>query len=127
MAEKYDFIIIIGGGAAGCVLARRLVDTDQVSVLLLEAEPNDWHPYIHMPARFTKLTGATHNWGYETVPQKGLDGSEIWYPQGRVLGGGTSINAQIYTRRQSLGLRQLGRSRLQRLVLQRGAALFPQG
>ena len=75
MAEKYDFIII-GSGAAGCVLARRLVDTGQVSVLLLEAGPNDWHPYIHMPAGFTKLTGATHIWGYETVPQKGLNGSE---------------------------------------------------
>lgn len=97
MAEKFDFIIV-GGGAAGCVLARRLVDTGQASVLVLEAGPNDWHPYIHMPAGFTKLTGATHSWGYETVPQKGLNGTEIWYPQGRVLGGGSSINAQIYTR-----------------------------
>jgi choline dehydrogenase-like flavoprotein len=97
VAEKYDFIII-GGGAAGCVLARRLVDTGQFSVLVLEAGPNDWHPYIHMPAGFTKLTGASHSWGYETVPQTGLNGSEIWYPQGRVLGGGSSINAQVYTR-----------------------------
>ena len=97
MAEKFDFIIV-GGGAAGCVLARRLVDTGQVSVLLLEAGPSDRHPYIHMPAGFTKLTGATHSWGYETVPQKGLNGLEIWYPQGRVLGGGSSINAQVYTR-----------------------------
>lgn len=97
MAEKFDFIII-GGGAAGCVLARRLVDTGAVSVLVLEAGPSDWHPYIHMPAGFTKLTGATHSWGFQTEPQKGLNGSQIWYPQGRVLGGGSSINAQVYTR-----------------------------
>jgi choline dehydrogenase-like flavoprotein len=95
--KKYDFIIV-GGGPAGCVLARRLVDTGKVSVLLLEAGPNDNHPLIRMPAGFTKLTGASHSWGYETVPQRGLKGTTIWYPQGRVLGGGSSINAQVYTR-----------------------------
>lgn len=97
MAGKYDFIII-GGGPAGCVLARRLVDTGAVSVLLLEAGPRDWHPYLHMPAGFAKLTGTSHSWGYETVPQAGLGGKRVWYPQARVLGGGSSINAQLYTR-----------------------------
>jgi choline dehydrogenase-like flavoprotein len=97
MAEKYDFIIV-GGGPAGCVLARRLVDTGAVSVLLLEAGPRDWHPLLHVPAGFTRLTGTSHGWGYTTVPQKGLGGKEVWYPQGRVLGGGSSINAQLYTR-----------------------------
>jgi choline dehydrogenase-like flavoprotein len=96
MADKYDFIIV-GGGPAGCVLARRLVDTGQVSVLMLEAGPSDWNPLIHIPAGFTKLTGTSHSWGYETVPQQWLNGTEVWYPQGRVLGGGSSINAQIYT------------------------------
>ncbi len=97
MAEKFDFIII-GGGPAGCVLARRLIDTAKVSVLLLEAGPNDSHPYIKFPAGFTKLTGTSHSWGYETVPQQGLQDRPVWYPQGRVLGGGSSINAQVYTR-----------------------------
>lgn len=97
MAEKYDFIII-GGGPAGCVLARRLIDAGNVSVLMLEAGPSDWHPLIRVPAGFTKLTGTSHSWGYETVPQTGLDGKVVWYPQGRVLGGGSSINAQLYTR-----------------------------
>lgn len=97
MAEKFDFIIV-GGGPAGCVLARRLVDTGNASVLMLEAGPSDWNPLIHVPAGFTKLTGTSHSWGYETVPQKGLNGKAVWYPQGRVLGGGSSINAQLYTR-----------------------------
>lgn len=97
MTKKFDFIII-GGGPAGCVLARRLVDTGNASVLLIESGPNDTHPYIHMPAGFTKLTGTSHSWGYETTPQKGLGDLKIWYPQGRVVGGGSSINAQIYTR-----------------------------
>ncbi len=97
MSEAFDFIII-GGGPAGCVLARRLIDSGKATVLLLEAGPKDSHPYIHMPAGFTKLTGTSHSWGYSTIAQKGLNGKEIWYPQGRVLGGGTSINAQVYTR-----------------------------
>jgi choline dehydrogenase-like flavoprotein len=96
-AQKYDFVIV-GGGPAGCVLARRLIDTGRVSVLLLEAGPSDWHPLIHMPAGFTKLTGASHSWSYETAPQAGLNGKAVWYPQARVLGGGSSINAQLYTR-----------------------------
>ena len=97
MSEVFDFIII-GGGAAGCVLSRRLVETGQVTVLLLEAGPIDNHPYIHIPAGFTKLTGTSHSWGYTTVAQKGLNDKKVWYPQGRVLGGGSSINAQVYTR-----------------------------
>lgn len=97
LVDAYDFIIV-GGGSAGCVLARRLVDTGDVSVLLLEAGPSDWNPLLHVPAGFTKLTGTSHTWGYETAPQPGLNGKEVWYPQARVLGGGSSINAQLYTR-----------------------------
>ncbi|MEM1161139.1 MAG: GMC family oxidoreductase N-terminal domain-containing protein [Pseudomonadota bacterium] len=95
--DRFDFIII-GGGPAGCVLARRLVDTGAVSVLLLEAGRDDWHPLLKIPAGFTKLTGTTYTWGYETTPQEGLNGKRVWYPQARVLGGGSSINAQLYTR-----------------------------
>lgn len=94
---EYDYIIT-GGGPAGCVLAHRLSADPEVTVLLLEAGKPDRHPLIHMPAGFAKLTGTTATWGYKTVPQKHLDGREIWYPQGRVLGGGSSINAQVYTR-----------------------------
>ena len=94
----YDYVIA-GGGSAGCVLAARLSESD-AKVLLIEAGYPDTHPYIHVPAGFTKLSGPRVNWGYRTVPQKHLDNRELWYPQGRTLGGGSSINAMIYTRGQ---------------------------
>jgi choline dehydrogenase-like flavoprotein len=95
--RSFDYIVV-GGGSAGCVLARRLSDDPDVRVLLLEAGGRDWHPYIHMPAGFAKLTGKMANWGWSTVPQKHLGDRSYWYPQGRILGGGSSINAQVYTR-----------------------------
>ena len=93
----YDYVIT-GSGPAGCVLANRLSADPEVKVLLLEAGTLDRSPLIHMPAGFAKLTGTTATWGYRTVPQKHLDNREVWYPQGKVLGGGSSINAQVYTR-----------------------------
>jgi choline dehydrogenase-like flavoprotein len=93
---KYDYIIA-GGGAAGCVLAARLSEAG-ASVLLLEAGYPDSHPFIHIPAGFTKLSGPRVNWGFRTVPQKHLNNRDMWYPQGKTLGGGSSINAMIYTR-----------------------------
>ncbi len=93
--DTYDYVIL-GAGAAGCVLANRLSVNHRV--LLAEAGGNDSHPYIHMPAGFAKLTGTSHSWGYSTKPQPQMNDRAIWYPQGKVLGGGTSINAQVYTR-----------------------------
>jgi choline dehydrogenase-like flavoprotein len=95
--RSFDYIVV-GGGSAGCVLARRLSDDPDFRVLLLEAGGRDWHPYIHMPAGFAKLTGKMANWGWSTVPQQHLGDRRYWYPQGRILGGGSSINAQVYTR-----------------------------
>ena len=93
----YDYIIV-GSGPAGCVLANRLTEDPNVNVLLLEAGQPDRNPLIHMPAGFAKLTGEAESWGYSTAPQKNLNNREIWYPQGKVLGGGSSINAQVFTR-----------------------------
>ena len=95
----YDYVIA-GGGSAGCVLAARLSEGG-AKVLLLEAGYPDSHPFIHVPAGFTKLSGPRVNWGYRTVPQKHLDNREMWYPQGKTLGGGSSINAMIYSRGQA--------------------------
>ena len=97
MAERHTHIVI-GAGAAGCAVAARLSEDPDKQVLLLEAGGRDWNPLIHMPAGFTKLTGPSVNWGFETVPQPELNGRRMHYPQGRTLGGSTSINAMIYIR-----------------------------
>jgi choline dehydrogenase-like flavoprotein len=97
MNDRYDYIIV-GAGAAGCVVANRLSADPAVRVLLLEAGGRDWNPLIHMPVGFTKLTSPDVNWGFSTVPQPQLNNREMWYPQGRTLGGSTSINAMIYIR-----------------------------
>ncbi|MVT00838.1 GMC family oxidoreductase [Devosia marina] len=90
--------IIVGGGTAGCVLAARLSEGATNRVLLLEAGSSDWHPYIHMPVGFAKMTGSGMTWGYHTEPQKHAGDRRIPYAQGRVLGGGSSINAEVFTR-----------------------------
>ncbi len=95
--REFDYVIV-GSGPAGCCLAARLSEDADVSVLLLEAGGSDRHPYIHVPAGFAKLTGTSHTWGYSTAPQREVDGRAMWYPQGRVLGGGSSINAMVYAR-----------------------------
>jgi choline dehydrogenase-like flavoprotein len=94
---SYDYVIV-GGGPAGCVLANRLTEDPSVTVLLLEAGGGDRHPYFHMPAGFAKMTKGIANWGWSTVPQKHLGGRVLKYTQARVIGGGSSINAQVYTR-----------------------------
>ncbi len=98
MADKgYDYIIV-GGGSAGCVLANRLSEMENARILLLEAGGRDRHPYIHMPVGFAKMTTGPFTWGLTTAPQKHANNREIPYAQGRVLGGGSSINAEVFTR-----------------------------
>jgi choline dehydrogenase len=91
--------IIIGAGSAGCVLADRLSADPARKVLLLEAGPRDWHPFIHMPAGLAKLVGRKGiNWDYSTAPQAQLDRRALWWPRGKVLGGSSAINAMCYIR-----------------------------
>jgi choline dehydrogenase-like flavoprotein len=53
---------------------------------------------FRMPAGFAKMTKGVASWGWSTVPQKHLNDRVIWFTQAKVLGGGSSINAQLYTR-----------------------------
>ena len=90
--------IIVGGGSAGCVLTARLSEDLDASVLLLEAGPRDTDPYIHMPAGFFKMTSGKLVWRYNTVPGRRVNDRSMVYAQGRVLGGGSSVNAQVLAR-----------------------------
>ena len=93
--------VIVGAGSAGCVLANRLTEDPSTRVILLEAGGKDWNPYIHVPAGFMKLLDhPTITWGFKADKESGLNGREIPYPRGRVLGGSSSINGMIYIRSQ---------------------------
>jgi choline dehydrogenase len=95
--ESYD-IVIVGAGAAGCVVASYLADHTDASIALIEAGDSDRDPFIHIPAGFAKiLAHDRHVWKYETVPQHGTKRA---YRSGKVLGGGSSINAMCYVRGQ---------------------------
>lgn len=93
----YDFIIV-GAGAAGCVLANRLSANPQHRVLLLEAGLPDNKTEIRIPAAFSKLFKTDYDWNYSALPQPGLHGRESYWAKGRTLGGSTSINAMMYLR-----------------------------
>jgi choline dehydrogenase len=97
MRTEHDYVIV-GGGSAGCVLAARLSEQPGIRVLLLEAGPPDRSPFIHIPAGYFVMKPERVDWGYRTVPQIHAGGREMVYPQGRVLGGGGSVNAQVFTR-----------------------------
>jgi choline dehydrogenase len=98
-AEGYDYIVC-GGGSSGCLVTARLAEAG-ARVLLLEAGPDDQNPLIRMPAGYVKLLGAErYMWFYKSVPQAHLGGRTPIVPQGRVLGGGSSVNAMVYIRGQ---------------------------
>jgi choline dehydrogenase len=109
--ETFDFIVV-GAGSAGCVLANRLTASGQYSVLLLEAGPRNWHPWLHIPLGFGRLfTDQRYNWCYATEPQPGCHNRNVIAPRGKVLGGSSSINGLIYIRGQAEDFnhwRQLG-------------------
>ncbi len=98
MQDRFDHIII-GGGSSGCVAAARLVKDGGARVLVLEAGHSNRHMLLDMPPGIFKLIqGSKFMSHHRTVPQEHLNGRSHDIPQGNVLGGGSSVNAQVYIR-----------------------------
>lgn len=98
MRESYDYIVA-GGGSSGCVAAAKLVSQGGARVLLLEAGHSHRHPLLDMPPGIFKMINGSKFMRYhQTVPQEHLDNRVHDIPQGNVLGGGSSVNAQVYMR-----------------------------
>ncbi|WP_259468147.1 GMC family oxidoreductase [Rhodococcus sp. SBT000017] len=88
--------MIVGAGSSGCVLAARLSEDPRVSVALVEAGGADSHPDITVPLSALELLGSEVDWDYVTEPQSGLGGRAVSWPRGRVIGGSSSINFQMW-------------------------------
>ena len=95
--EEFDYVIV-GAGAAGCVLANRLSADPRTRVLLLEAGGADANPLIAQPGKWTALLGTEVDWNFSTEPELALDGRRIRWPRGRTIGGSSAINAMAYVR-----------------------------
>jgi choline dehydrogenase len=98
LTETVADYVIVGAGSAGCVLAARLSEDPDVSVLLLEAGGPDTAAEIHVPAMFPATFKSSLDWDLLGEPEPGLDGRRLYLPRGRTIGGSSSINAMIYLR-----------------------------
>ncbi|MGH2861747.1 MAG: choline dehydrogenase [Solirubrobacteraceae bacterium] len=107
---RYDYVIV-GGGAAGCVLAARLSEDRSTRVLVLEAGRPDylWDVYIHMPAALSFPIGNRfYDWKYQSEPEPQMHGRRIYHARGKVLGGSSSINGMIFQRGNPMDFERWG-------------------
>jgi choline dehydrogenase len=97
LSQSFDYIIV-GSGAAGAVLASRILELEIGSVALIEAGGMPTSRRLKIPVEYPHAFGSQYDWQYETVPQTHLAGRRIGLPAGKALGGSTAINAMIYLR-----------------------------
>ncbi|MBC2776002.1 GMC family oxidoreductase [Parasphingopyxis marina] len=110
MTQSYDYVIV-GAGSAGCVIAHRLTENPDVSVLLLEAGGRDRQFFYRLALGFHSWRYPETNWQYETEPEPHLGDRRIPLPRGKVLGGSSTINGMLYSRGHPLDYdrwRQMG-------------------
>jgi choline dehydrogenase-like flavoprotein len=100
--SSFDYVIV-GGGTAGCVLARRLSEDGRSTVCLIEAGGTNRSPLLDIPAftAFTVPRPSRWNWAFESVEQRALLDRKIFQPRGRGLGGSSAINSMVYVRGHS--------------------------
>jgi choline dehydrogenase len=94
---EFDYVIV-GAGSAGCAVAGRLAENGRYTVALVEAGPRSGGMPTRIPAAWVRLFKSRVDWNYATVPQPALDNRRIYWPRGRVVGGCSAINAQMYVR-----------------------------
>ena len=97
LQSSYDFIVC-GSGSSGSVVARRLAESDDVSVLLLEAGGTDDLPSVRDAGQWLANVGTELDWGFQATPNGLLNGRRLSLSAGKVLGGSSSINAMIWSR-----------------------------
>ena len=95
--QAYDYIIV-GAGSAGCVIATTLIEKNpDITVLLLEAGPKDKTLFAKIPAGMPHMM-MNHTWRYETEPEPFMNQRRMEVPQGKILGGGRTVNGMAYVR-----------------------------
>ncbi|MGI9479985.1 MAG: GMC family oxidoreductase [Hyphomicrobiaceae bacterium] len=98
MTKQFDYVVI-GAGSAGSVLAARLTEDPNCSVLLLEAGGEDNYRWIHIPLGLGRLMqDPRYMWMYSTEPEPQMNGQQVYWPRGKVLGGSSSVNGMVYVR-----------------------------